>query len=70
MKKPVMATGGATAVVLLTIGLTAARAQRGATAPRAPGTQVASAYNGPRTPDKKPDLNGIWQVIGTAHWNL
>ena len=27
-------------------------------------------YNGPRTPDRKPDLNGIWQVLGTAHWNL
>jgi hypothetical protein len=23
-----------------------------------------------RTPDGKPDLNGIWQSIGTAHWNL
>jgi hypothetical protein len=23
-----------------------------------------------RTPDGKPDLNGIWQTIGTAHWNL
>ena len=24
----------------------------------------------PRTPDDKPDLNGIWQAIGTAHWDL
>ena len=23
-----------------------------------------------RTPEGKPDLNGIWQSIGTAHWNL
>ena len=23
-----------------------------------------------RTPDGKPDLNGIWQSLGTAHWNL
>jgi hypothetical protein len=23
-----------------------------------------------RTPDGKPDLNGIWQYVGTAHWNL
>jgi hypothetical protein len=30
----------------------------------------ASGYNGPRTPDKKPDLNGIWQVVNTAHWNI
>lgn len=72
MKKPVMTTGVATAMVLLAIGLTVAgaQAQRGATAPRAPATQAASAYTGPRTPDRKPDLNGIWQVLGTAHWNL
>ncbi|MDT8429041.1 MAG: hypothetical protein RQ757_09790 [Pseudomonadales bacterium] len=24
----------------------------------------------PRTPDGKPDLNGIWQTMGTAHWDL
>jgi hypothetical protein len=23
-----------------------------------------------RTPDGKPDLNGIWQSLNTAHWNL
>ena len=23
-----------------------------------------------RTEDDRPDLNGIWQTIGTAHWNL
>jgi hypothetical protein len=84
--KVVLATGGATAVVLLTIGLTAAQAQRGATVPPARGTtappargttappardtRAASTYNGPRTPDRKPDLNGIWQVLSTAHWNL
>lgn len=72
MKKPVMTTGRATAVALLTIGWTVAlaQAQRGAPAPRAPVTPAASAYTGPRTPDRKPDLNGIWQVLGTAHWNL
>ena len=27
-------------------------------------------YSGPRTPDGKPDLNGIWQTMTSAHWNL
>ena len=27
-------------------------------------------YSGQRTPDGKPDLNGIWQVFNAAHWNL
>ena len=30
----------------------------------------ATADTLPRTPDGKPDLNGIWQALGTAHWNL
>jgi hypothetical protein len=72
MKKPIATIGAATALALLTIGMAAvvAQAQRGATPPRAPADQTASAYNGPRAPDRKPDLNGIWQVLGTAHWNL
>ncbi len=24
----------------------------------------------PRMPDGKPDLNGVWQAVGTAHWDL
>lgn len=24
----------------------------------------------PRTPGGKPDINGIWQAIGSAHWNV
>src|SRR5688572_31605918 len=27
-------------------------------------------YKAQRTADGKPDLNGIWQAIGTAHWDL
>ena len=23
-----------------------------------------------RTPDGRPDLNGIWQAVGSAHWNI
>lgn len=28
------------------------------------------SYTGPRTLDGKPNLNGIWQVLNSAHWNL
>ena len=81
MTKQISAAGGAALIVLLTIGMTTdgLLAQRGTpppppaprpAAPRPPAAQAASGYNGPRTPDRKPDLNGIWQVLGTAHWNL
>jgi hypothetical protein len=31
---------------------------------------AASASRLPRTPDGKPNLNGIWQVMNTADWDL
>ena len=36
---------------------------------QAAGTQPSS-YDGPRTSDGKPDLNGIWQVFSTAAWDI
>lgn len=34
-------------------------------------SQSAQAqYGSRRTPDGDPDLNGIWQAIGSAHWDL
>src|SRR5436309_1661041 len=71
MKRPIAIVGGATGLAMLTVGVAAGltQPQRGAAPPRAL-TQTASAYTGPRTPDRKPDLNGIWQVLGTAHWNI
>ncbi len=30
----------------------------------------APAYKAPRTPDGKPNMNGIWQALNTANWNL
>src|SRR5277367_2872148 len=34
------------------------------------GIALAQTYRAPRTPDGKPDLNGIWQVLNTANWDL
>ena len=37
----------------------------------APAPQAAgSAYDGPRTPEGQPDLNGIWQVVNAAAWDI
>jgi len=33
------------------------------------GSQAAP-YSGPRTRDGKPDLNGIWQVLNEAYWDV
>lgn len=39
--------------------------------PTAVRTQKAVAYRAPRGPDKiHPDLNGVWQVMNTAGWNV
>ena len=31
---------------------------------------AAASYDGPRTPAGRPDLNGIWQVLSTAAWDI
>src|SRR5438876_1556456 len=33
-------------------------------------TAQAPAYRAPRTADGKPNLNGIWQAMNTANWDL
>jgi len=49
---------GATAVAALcTLGITPAASQ-------------TTTYKAPRTPDGKPNLNGIWQALNTANWDL
>src|SRR5215468_9260123 len=72
MKQPIAAIGVAAGLAVLTTAMAGGvvLAQRGAPPTRAAVAPGASAYTGPRTPDRKPDLNGIWQVLGTAHWNL
>src|SRR2546426_8514290 len=34
------------------------------------GVAQAPAYRAPRTADGKPNLNGIWQTLNTANWDL
>lgn len=34
------------------------------------GAAWAQDYKAPVTPDGNPNLNGIWQALGTAHWNI
>lgn len=33
-------------------------------------TKAKAAYRGPRMTDGKPNLNGVWEYIGTANWDL
>jgi hypothetical protein len=55
-----------TAVALVGIGL-----EFSGLAAQAPaGQNRAGPYAGPPTPDGKPDLNGIWQVLSPAHWDI
>jgi hypothetical protein len=35
-----------------------------------PAAGQVLAYKAPRTPDGKPNLNGIWQALNTANWNI
>jgi hypothetical protein len=35
-----------------------------------PGAAQAPTYRAPRTADGKPKLNGIWQALNTADWDL
>ncbi len=36
----------------------------------APAFGQGQAYRAPRGPDGHPDLNGIWQALNTANWDL
>ena len=36
----------------------------------APGVAQSPEYRAPRGPDGRPDLNGIWQALNTAHWDV
>src|SRR5713226_8052473 len=34
------------------------------------GAAQAPAYRAPRTGDGRPNLNGIWQALNTANWDI
>jgi hypothetical protein len=53
--------------VTVTAGLLVSRIPSKAQAPTTPQTP---AYRAPRTADGKPNLNGIWQALNEANWDL
>ena len=53
----------ATVIAAITAGVIVARAAR-------PAVQGPAAYQAPRFFDGRPNLNGIWQALGNAHWDL
>ncbi len=42
----------------------------GAAAAEALEQAADAAYDGPRTPEGQPDLNGIWQALNSASWDI
>ena len=57
----------AAAVVYVSLTLTPGKAQ----APAAPAKAVAKTVGkGSRMPDGRPNLNGVWEYIGTANWDI
>ncbi len=56
-----------TRFILLTIATAVATAGLLAVTP---ATAQAPEYRAPRAPDGRPDLNGIWQALNTAHWDI
>jgi hypothetical protein len=58
------------AAVVLAAGVSMAQAPQAPAAARPVARPAAPAYRAPRTPDGKPNLNGILQAINTANWDV
>ncbi|MGH9255278.1 MAG: hypothetical protein ACRD3C_12005, partial [Vicinamibacterales bacterium] len=56
--------GALIALASVAVTLAVSRVMQDPAAGQTPGAAMV------RTADGKPDLNGIWQAVGTAHWNL
>src|SRR6516162_6456500 len=52
----------------ITPRLEAVQARAGQAAPAS--GQAAPGYRAPRTADGKPNLNGVWQAMNEANWDL
>src|SRR5678816_1012382 len=56
---------------LAVVSLAAAGPAMAQTKAKAPARASAPAYKAPRGPDgKHPDLNGVWQVMNSANWDI
>ena len=64
MRNPVNGFAYATALAVVAAALAIA------VRPTSGQTPDASGYRIPRTADAKPDLNGIWEALNTANWDL
>jgi hypothetical protein len=64
-------TVAALALASVVVGGQAQAAAPAKAKPVAAAKSSASSYRAPRGPDgKHPDLNGVWQVLNTANWNI
>src|SRR4029453_7448254 len=58
------------AVLTIALAAAAAGAVLSLAASRALAQAPVSPYRAPRTPDGKHNLNGIWQAMNEANWNI
>jgi len=61
---------GLMVVTALTLVAATALAQAPAAGPAGQAPAAAPAYRAPRTADGRPNLNGIWQAVNEANWDL